>query len=127
MRALAIFFGFGATMSLLAALGLLFPGSLLEPMWLLNPEARAGLSSLGLWAVLLMAMVSAACAGSARGLWIRAEWGRRLAVAVLAVNLAGDLIGALARHDPRTLIGLPIGGLFIAYLLSPGVRRQTNA
>ena len=44
------------------------------------------------------------------------EWGRRLAIGTLAANLIGDCVSALVRHDPRTLIGLPIGGAMIAYL-----------
>jgi hypothetical protein len=36
---------------------------------------------------------------------------------VLAINLAGDVIGAAVRHDPRTLIGVPIGGAMIGYLV----------
>ncbi len=43
---------------------------------------------------------------------------RRVAIAVLAANLADDLLGALVRHDPRTLIGLPFAGAMIAYLCS---------
>jgi hypothetical protein len=36
---------------------------------------------------------------------------------VLTVNLVGDSLNALLRHDLRTLIGLPVGGLLILYLL----------
>lgn len=41
----------------------------------------------------------------------------RLALAILSVNILGDLFNALMRHDLRTLIGLPIGGAMIAYLI----------
>jgi len=61
---------------------------------------------------------------SALGLWIRARWGHRFAVAVVAVNLVGDTMNAVVRGDLRTLIGLPIGGALIVYLLSAKVRRQ---
>jgi hypothetical protein len=44
-------------------------------------------------------------------------WGRILAVIILAVNLIGDSINAFVRHDLRTLIGIPIGGAMIFYLL----------
>jgi uncharacterized membrane protein (UPF0136 family) len=64
-----------------------------------------------------MAVVGAACGFAAAGLARNAEWGRRLAIGVLTVNLVGDLLNALFRHDPRTLIGLPIGGLMIFYLV----------
>jgi hypothetical protein len=121
--ALGVFFAFGALMSLGAAISLLSAGSPLEPMWRLNPDARRGLAAIGRWGILLMVAVSAACAGSAAGLWMRAGWGRRLALGVLTVNLIGDLLGALIRHDSRTLLGLPIGGALIAYLLSASVRQ----
>ena len=122
MRALAAFFGFGAAMSGISAIGLAFPGRPLEPMWRLNPEAHQGLMSLGARGVFLMMVVSLACAATASGLWRLAEWGRRLALIILTINLAGDLLGAGLRHDPRTLIGLPIGGLLIAWLTSSRVR-----
>ena len=125
--ALGAFFAFGALMSLLSAISLLFPGGPLEPMWRLNPDAHRGLAALGAWAILLMAGVSMACAASAIGLWVRAAWGRRLALGVLTANLIGDLLGALIRHDARTLIGLPIGGGLIAYLLSARVRHLFEA
>ena len=125
--ALGVFFAFGAVMSLLSAIALLVPGSPLEPMWRLNPDARQGLAAMGAWGILLMAVVSMACAAAAVGLWVRAGWGRRLALGVLLVNLAGDLLGALIRHDSRMLLGLPIGGALIAYLLSARVRHLFKA
>ena len=50
-----------------------------------------------------------------------------LAIGVLTVNLIGDSVNALLRHDPRTLIGLPIGGLMIWYLLKKRRARDVNA
>jgi hypothetical protein len=122
IRALAAFFVFGACMSLFACIGLLFPGGALEPMWSFNPQSHEALLRMGSWAVALMGTVSIACALSASGLLTRSGWGYRLALAVLAVNLVGDAANAIFGHDPRTLIGLPIGGALIAYLLRPQIR-----
>jgi hypothetical protein len=119
---LAAFFVFGTAMSGLASIGLLFPGSVLEPMWRLNPESRASLASLGPVGIGLMATVSMACAAAAYGLRALSAWGHKLAVALLVVNLLGDAAGAIFRNDLWTLIGIPIGGLLIAYLLQPHVR-----
>lgn len=69
------------------------------------------------WAVLLMLVVGTAYGLAAIGLARGARWGQTFALAVLALNLAGDLIGAGVRRDPRILIGVPIGGAMIAYLL----------
>jgi hypothetical protein len=124
LTALSGFFVFGAAMSGLTCFLLLFPGTGLDRVWRLNPQAQEGLRGMGGWAVLLMAAVCVACALAARGLWLRAGWGRRLALGILTVNLIGDLAGALVRDDPRTLIGLPVGGALIAYLLSARVRKQ---
>ena len=72
---------------------------------------------IGAASVALMAVVGTACGLAAVGLASNAEWGRRLAIGVLAVNLVGDSLNALLRHDPRTLVGLLIGGLMIIYLV----------
>ena len=87
-------------------------------MWRLNPRAREGFASMGPWSVVLMAVVSLACGLSAAGLWKGARWGWRLALAVLAVNILGDATNSLLRNDPRTAIGIPIGGAMMAYLWS---------
>jgi hypothetical protein len=98
-------------------LALACPGEFLEPIWRLRPEARIEFQKLGNWSVALMGVVGTACGLSAIGLAKNAEWGRRLAIGVLTVNLIGDSLNALLRHNPRTLIGLPIGGLMIWYLV----------
>ena len=121
--AMSAFFVFGTAMSGLTFILLLFPGSWLEPVWRLNPEAHSGFQQMGGWAIVLMAIVCVACGVSAVGLIARAQWGHATAIGVLTVNLLGDTLNAVVRHDLRTLIGLPIGGALIAYLLSPGVRR----
>ena len=122
--ALSGFFWFGAVVATVTCIALLVPGSVLEPIWRLNPEAHRGFASMGFWAVALMLVVAGACTFAALGVWIRARWGHRLALAVLIVNLLGDATNALIRGDVRTLIGLPIAGALIAYLLSAGVQRQ---
>src|SRR3989441_8762767 len=123
---LTAFFVFGALMAFLAFLVLLLTGGFLEPIWRLNPEAHRALTELGAWGMLLMAAVAIACALAAIGLWIQAQWGRRLAVGILAVNLLGDVLNAVARGDLRTLIGIPIGGGTVVYLLLARPRGQSE-
>lgn len=114
---LAVFFAAGALISVITMLALAFPGTFLEPMWQLKPEARVQFLAIGRGtSIAIMAMVGAACGSAAIGLARNAEWGRRLAIAVLVTNLIGDSLNALLRHDAKTLIGLPIGGLMIWYL-----------
>jgi hypothetical protein len=123
VTALGVFFLFGAGVSLVSAVSLLFPGGLLEPMWRLNPRAREAFAGMGAWAVVLMCVVSAACAAAALGLWRGARWGYRLAFALLVVNLLGDLVNVLTGTEPRALVGVPIVVLILLYLLSKRVRR----
>ena len=117
ITALSLFFIFGATMSGLAALMLLFPGSVLESLWRINPRAHESFTAIGSWAVLLMSVVCVGCATAALGLWHCTRLGFWTALMILSINLAGDTVNALIVKDWRTLIGLPIGGLMLAYLL----------
>jgi uncharacterized membrane protein (UPF0136 family) len=114
---LVVFFAAGALVCFVTMLALAFPGGFLEAIWRLKPEARLEFQELGRWSIALMAVVGAACGLAAVGLARNAEWGRRLAIGVLTVNLIGDSLNAIFLRDPRTLIGLPIGGLMILYLL----------
>ena len=118
-----MFFVFGASMCLLTIALLLFPGTALDSLWRLNPEARAAFQSLGKISIALMVVVGAACASAAIGLVRDRRWGRNLAVVILAVNLGGDLINVFARGDLRPLIGVPIAAALIIYLL----RARANA
>ena len=115
---LVIFFATGAFISLVVMLALAFPDSYLESIWRLKPEAQSQFQTIGTGvSVASMALVAAACALAAVGLVRNAEWGRRLAIAVLIINLIGDSLNALLMRDTRTLIGVPIGGLMILYLV----------
>jgi hypothetical protein len=114
---LSFFFVFGAISSGLAAFILLLPGTPLDALWRLNPRAREGFAPLGFWALFLMSVVCVACARAALGLWNRRRWGYWTAISILGINLLSDIINAFALRDWRTLIGLPIAGFLIAYLL----------
>ena len=115
---LVIFFAAGAFIRLVIILALAFPESLLESIWRLKPEARLQFLQIGRGlSIALMVIVGGACGASAIGLARNAEWGRRLALAVLVLNVVGDSLNALLRYDPKTLIGVPIGAVMIWYLL----------
>src|SRR2546423_9407843 len=105
ITALSIFFLFGAAMSFMASISLLFPGSFLEPMWRLNPGAREGFSHMGTRAIVLMCAVCVACTATAVGLWRGARWGDWLAVLLLAINLLGDVVNVVTGTEPRAAVG----------------------
>lgn len=109
VTALSLFFGFGAVVSAIAAVLLLFPGSL-------GDRTHSGFMITG-GSLLMMALICAACIATSIGLWRCALWGFWAALVILSLNVAGDIIGVITVHDTRTLIGLPIGILLIWYLL----------
>jgi hypothetical protein len=120
--ALVAFFSFGALAAGLTIVMLLVPGSWADGIWRVKPSAQSDFRALGAGAVPLMLLVAGACAGAAIGLWRGWRQGYRLAVAVLGINLAGDLANALVRHEWRTLIGVPIAGAMLFYLTRPRIR-----
>ena len=113
---LSFFFAFGAAMSGLSFVALLFPGGWLEPMWRLNPRAREQLAGMGGWGLLLMAVVSILCALSSYGLWRGRRFGFVLGLAMLAVSLLGDLANALLGLEPRAWVGVPVAAALLALL-----------
>ncbi len=119
---LSAFFAFGTVASALAAFALLFPGSFLEPVWQLNPRGHEGFLRLGPLVWLILLPVSLACLVSAFGLYSGRRWGWRLAVALLLINLAGDLLNFGLGIEPRAIVGVPIVGLLLWYLRSSRVQ-----
>jgi hypothetical protein len=116
MKLLALFFAFGTCMCALTIVLLIFPGTMLDSLWRLNPEAHSAFQSIGWLSILLMATVGTACGLAAIGLARNTTWGCWVGILVLMVNLVGDLTNALLRHDLRTLIGVPIAGAMMVYL-----------
>lgn len=128
IKVMVAFFAFGTLACSVTVAALLFPHSVLNAVWRLNPEARVGFQQMGVpLAGTLMATVGTACALAAAGLARGREWGRRLAVVILTVNLIGDTVNAFARHDPRTLIGLPIGGAMIWLLTARRMKQDLGS
>jgi len=123
VTALSTFSVAAALIAFTSAVSLLWPGGPLEPMWRLNPPARVAFAGMGPWAIVLLGTVSVAGALSAAGLWQGRQWGRRLAITMLAVNALGDLANAVVGRDPRTLVGVPVVAVIIAYLASRRVSR----
>jgi hypothetical protein len=95
---------------------LLFPGTALDELWRLNPDAHAVFQAIGGWSIAIMLLVGTACLIAASGLWRGTLWGTRVAILILVVNMIGDLSNALLNYDFRTLIGLPIAAAMIVYL-----------
>jgi hypothetical protein len=113
-------------MCLLTVMLLVFPGTKLDSLWSLNPDAHVAFQSVGGWSILLMLAVGTGCALTAIGLWSATLWGIRLGLAILLVNIIGDLVNVVTRHDFRPLVGLPIAGAMIFYLARGATRHSAH-
>jgi hypothetical protein len=123
-RWFATFFAFGATMCALTVGLLLFPGSALDSLWRINPDAALAFGSMGYWALILMLTVGTGCSFAAIGLWQARPWGMWLALIILSINMIGDLTNVFVRHDYRGLIGVPVASAMIFLLLACGRRSK---
>jgi len=120
---LSIFFLLGSIICFSASLSLAFPNGFLEPIWRINPHGHKGLVTLGTWAILLLSIVGVFCAAAAVGLWRGHRWGHRIAIALVVINLVGDVINTLLGTELRAIIGIPIAVALLLYLLSKRVTR----
>jgi uncharacterized membrane protein (DUF2068 family) len=87
-----------------------------------SASAREAFTAIGVWAIVWLCVVCIACLLSAVGLWHGRRWGHRLAVTLLAINLAGDIVNVALGTEPRAAVGIPIAAAIIVYLLSSRVR-----
>jgi hypothetical protein len=125
---IGVFFHFGATMATFAAITLAFPGTVLDQAWKLNPEGHAGLASLGRIMAFPFLLLAGALFLAGIG-WFRMRvWGWMLGIALIAINLAGDLFNLLFRHElVKGVVGVVIAGLLLFYMSRSKVRTYFRA
>jgi len=119
---LSALFALGVVASGLSAAALLTPGGPLEPIWMLNPRAREGFATMGIWAPLLMAIVCVWCAASAYGFFCARPWGYWSGLSLLVTNMMGDLVNVALGIEPRAIFGLPVVAFLLWYLSRASVR-----
>ena len=122
LTAMGVFLFFGAVMALLAGKTLIWRGTLLDHMWLLNTPAYRQLAPLGKMAGVPFLVLSAALAVAGVGWFGRRVWGWRLAVFLIATQVLGNVINIFMGHFVRGAAGVTIASALLLYLLRPGVR-----
>lgn len=98
------------------------PGTFLDALWALNKRGHEGLAGFGRLAALLFAVLSLTLCLAAVGWFRRRYWGWVLGVAIIALNMAGDLINGLRGEWIKGAIGVAIAGLLLTYMSRSGVR-----
>jgi len=119
---MTVFLFFGATIATLAGITLLFPGSFLDPIWRLNPEAGEQLHQLGRGIGIAFLGLGVMMIAAAIG-WIKRRfWGWGLTVVIIASQVLGDFVNALRGEWWKGVVGVAIAGALLVYLLQPKVR-----
>jgi hypothetical protein len=116
------FFVFGATMAGYAAVTLLEPGTFLDALWTLNQTGHAGLLTLGTGGALLFVVVCAGMVVASVGWFRRRLWGWRIAVAIVAINMVGDIMNFGLGERLKGTVGVLIAGLLLIYISRSAVR-----
>lgn len=119
---MGVFLFFGATMAFLAGATLVWRGTILDRAWAINAAAYARLLPFGRTAGILFLLLGAILVVAGTGWWKRRLWGWRMAVAIIAAQVLGDLVNALLDDVVRGVVGFVIAGALLFYLLRPEVR-----
>jgi hypothetical protein len=122
MTAIGVFLFFGALMAFFAGTTLVWRGTFLDRVWELNPRAYAQLGPQGKMVGIPFLFLSYALAQAGVGWFKRQISGWRLAILIISVQAAGDLINAIRGRFFEGLIGVTIAGALLFYLLRPSVR-----
>jgi len=126
ITAVGVFLFFGATMATLAGTTLSWPGTSLDRLWALNPTAHKQLATFARPAGILFLVLAATLALAGTGWFKRRLWGWRLAVAVIATQVLGDLVNCFRSDYWRGSVGFSIATALLFYLLRPAVRAVFN-
>jgi hypothetical protein len=122
--AIGVFLFFGAVMAGLAGTTLLWRGTVLDRAWTLNPTAYRQLSPLGSKIGILFLFLSSALLVSGIGWFRHRLWGWRLAVAIIATQVLGDIINLVRGDWLRGATGVAIAGALLICLLSSRIRAE---
>jgi hypothetical protein len=121
-NAIGIFLFFGAVMAGLAAITLLWQGTPLDRLWVLNQMAYNRLVPMGRTVGILFLLLSVALAMAGIGWFRRRPWGWRLAVVIIATQVVGDLVNCVRGDSLRGGTGVIIAGALLLFLWRPKIR-----
>jgi hypothetical protein len=118
--AVGIFLFFGAMMASLAGTTLVWRDTILDRVWAINAPAYARLAPLGKIVGIPFLMLGVFLAVACMGWFKRRVWG--LALAIIAIQVLGDLVNVFRGDVVRGGVGFVIAGALLVYLLRPEVR-----
>jgi hypothetical protein len=121
-KVIGVFLLFGAVMAFFGGATLLWRGSFLDRLWVLNPRAYTQLAPYGKTAGMAFLLLGSVLAVASAGWFQRRFWGWTLAVAVIATQVVGNLVNAISGDLLKGGIGLTLAGALLYFVLRPKVR-----
>jgi len=113
-------------MALVAGTTLVWPGTPLDRIWVLNPTAHLKLTSLGTRIGLAFLILAVALGTAGVGWFQKKRWGWRLAVCIIGIQVLGDLVNLMRGDYLRGVTGVVIAGALLLYLCRPPVKALFN-
>jgi hypothetical protein len=119
---MGVFLYFGAVMASLAGMTLIWPGTFLDRLWILNPRAYNQLSTFGTAAGIAFLSLGAILAFAGMGWRHRRFWGWALALVIVATQVLANLVNAARGDLLKGCAGFLLSGALLCFLFRPRVR-----
>jgi len=124
--AIGIFLFFGMTMAALAGTTLVWPGTPLDRIWVLNRRAHLQLAPLAPRVGLAFLILAVALGAAGIGWFQKKRWGWRLAVCIIGVQILGDFLNLMRGDYLRGVTGVVIAGALLVYLCRQPMKALFN-
>src|SRR5690242_9363341 len=121
-RAMGVFLYFGAIIATLAGVTLIWSGTFLDHLWILNLRAYRQLSRLGTTAGTAFLSLAVIRVVAGVGWGGRRNWGWVLVVVIIATQVLGSLVNAAKGDFLRGSVGLIHSSALLYFLLRLKVR-----
>ncbi len=119
---MGVFLLLGALMASLAGATLVWRGTPLDRMWILNPRAYQQLAPFGKAVGIPFLLLGVTLCIASTGWFKQRLWGWRLAMAIIATQVLGDVVSLFSGRGLEGGIGVAIAGVLLLYLLSGEVK-----
>ena len=119
---MGVFLYFGAAMAFLAGVTLVWRGTLLDRVWILNPHAYSELVPLGRAAGIAFLFLGAMLVIAGAGWLHRRFWGWALAVVIIATQVLANLVSGARGDFLRGGAGFLLSGALLYFLFRLKVR-----
>lgn len=118
-----VFLFFATAMAWVTGISLALPGTFLDAIWKMNPDAYNGFAPMGAAAIILLLLLGACTFAAALGMLRGRKWAWWLTVSVFVLNILGDVADMFVHHDYlKRGFGVLIVLFFLFLLSRPSVK-----